>query len=67
MKINLNNRPEELEGNRLTVSELLKAKNFTFRMLIVKINGRLVEKGRYDSALIEEGDDVQVLHLISGG
>ncbi|MBE0649135.1 MAG: sulfur carrier protein ThiS [Bacteroidales bacterium] len=67
MQITLNNRIEELEGDRMTVSELLKVKNFTFKMLIIKINGKLIEKHQYDSARITEGDDVQVLHLISGG
>ncbi|MFH1297138.1 MAG: sulfur carrier protein ThiS [Bacteroidota bacterium] len=67
MKISLNNRAEELEGDRMTVSELLKIRNFTFKMLIIRINGKLIEKPDYDSAKIVEGDDVQVLHLISGG
>ncbi len=67
MRITVNNRVEELKGDRLTVSELLKVKNFTFKMLVIKINGKLIEKPQYDSAAIAEGDDVQVLHLISGG
>ncbi|MCX6243357.1 MAG: sulfur carrier protein ThiS [Bacteroidetes bacterium] len=67
MKITLNNNPETLDSDKLTVSELLKVKNYTFKMLIIKINGKLIMKGDYDSALIGNGDDVQVLHLISGG
>jgi len=42
-------------------------KNFTFKMLIIKINGTLVQKGTYDTTVIHDGDDVSVLHLISGG
>ena len=42
-------------------------KNFTFKMLIIKINGVLVQKGAYETTAIHEGDDVAVLHLISGG
>jgi thiamine biosynthesis protein ThiS len=67
MKIVLNNSPEIIENDGITVSDLLKVKNFTFRMLIVKINGNLVKKSDYETALIREGDDVVVLHLISGG
>jgi sulfur carrier protein len=67
MKITLNNNPETVGSERITVSELLQLKNFTFKMLIVKINGKLVMKGDYDKVVIGEGDDVQVLHLISGG
>ncbi len=67
MRLTLNNRPEKIEGDSVTVTELLKIKNFTFKMLIVKINGKLIKKGDFDTAEIVEGDDVQVLHLISGG
>ena len=67
MRLTLNNRPEKIEGDSVTVTELLKIKNFTFKMLIVKINGKLIKKADFDTAEIVEGDDVQVLHLISGG
>ena len=67
MRIQLNNNPESITEDRITINELLKIKNFTFKMLIVKINGQLIKKTEYDVAEIKEGDDVMVLHLISGG
>ena len=67
MKIQLNNTPESFAEERLTITELLKQKNFTFKMLIVKINGQLIKKTDYVSSEVRDGDDVMVLHLISGG
>jgi len=69
MDITLNNIPEHLETGKavITVSELLAIKRFTFKMLVVKINGKLIKKNEYSSATIKNGDDVQVIHLISGG
>lgn len=67
MKILLNNRPEELSRNGLTVTDLLEEKKMTFRMRIVKINGVLVEKGDYGTRTINNGDNVQVIYLMSGG
>ena len=67
MKITLNNNPAKFTQERLTVRQLLQERNFTFKMLVIKINGVLVGKGDYDTAEVKEGDDVQVLHLISGG
>ncbi|MCX6268426.1 MAG: sulfur carrier protein ThiS [Bacteroidetes bacterium] len=67
MKILLNNSPEEFAVGSLTVNELLRLKNFTFKMLVIKINGTLVKKTEYETAAICEGDEVHVLHLISGG
>ena len=46
---------------------LVNAKNFTFKMMITKINGRLIKKNERDSAIVKDGDDVQVIHMISGG
>ncbi len=67
MKIQLNNNAEEFAGDSMTVTDLLKVKNFTFKMLVIKINGALIRKSEYDTAQIKDGDDVHVLHLISGG
>ena len=67
MQIILNNNLESFDNEKLTVNELLEKKNFTFKMLVIKINGKLIPKDRYDNTLISNGDDVSVLHLISGG
>jgi thiamine biosynthesis protein ThiS len=67
MKIILNNAEEILDQDRITVSELLKLKSYSFKMMVVKINGRLVKGNEYGEALISDGDDVMVLQLVSGG
>lgn len=67
MRITLNNRQEKLPQEEITVGELLNIKNFTFKMLVVKVNQRIVRKHEYDSAMIKDGDDVTVLHLVTGG
>ncbi len=67
MNIELNNNPDELPGESLTIRDIMKIKNFTFPNLVVKINGQLVRKPQYDSAKVHEGDVVEIIHLISGG
>ena len=68
MQITLNNRPEEIpEKTELTVQELILYKNFTFHMLVTKVNDKLVKKEVRSEVTIKEGDDVVVMHLISGG
>jgi sulfur carrier protein len=67
MNIILNNNPETIEETNITVTNLLKVKKFTFKMLIIKINGRLIQKTDYETTTIHDGDDISVLHLISGG
>ena len=67
MKIILNNKEEVFEGDQFTINELLQAKNFTFKMLVIKVNGHLVKKSEHNSTVVKDGDEVMVLHLISGG
>lgn len=67
MNIILNNRPESLDVDQITMQELIEKKNFTFKLLVTKINGNLVKKENRAETTIHEGDDVAVIHLISGG
>jgi thiamine biosynthesis protein ThiS len=67
MKILLNNRETGFESESLTVSEMLIHEKFSFRLRIVKINGTLISKEKYDTTIIHDGDNVQMIYLMSGG
>ena len=67
MEITLNNRNETFDKKILTIAQLLKIKNFTFKMIVIKINGKLIKKEDYKNAIINNNDNVNVIHLISGG
>ena len=67
MEISLNNRKEVFDTDSITVSEMLEIKKFSFRMRLVKINGKLIKKEKYDTTIINDGDNVKMLYLMSGG
>jgi sulfur carrier protein len=67
MNITLNNEPLTLEGESITVERLLDVKKYTFRLRIVKVNGRLLDRDSYGVEIINDGDSVQVIYLMSGG
>ena len=67
MTIILNNRTESFNYEFLTIKELLKIKNFTFKFLVIKINGELIKKDKYSEAKVINKDKVDIIHLISGG
>jgi sulfur carrier protein len=60
-KLDLEWRPE------MSVRDLLRACNFTFPLINVTVNGKLIPKSEYDSFVLQDGDDVKVIHLITGG
>lgn len=67
IKLIINNIPETINKESLTISELLEYKKFTFKMLVVKVNGKPIKKEDYATTYLKDGDNVQVIHLISGG
>jgi thiamine biosynthesis protein ThiS len=67
MKILLNNRLEEFSKEPLSIDEMLELKKFSFKMRIIKLNGVLIPKEKYASTFIHEGDNVNMLYLMSGG
>jgi len=67
MVILINNRKEEFDRDTITVSEMIILKKFSFKMRIVKLNGVFIPHDKYDSAIIKDGDEVQMHYLMSGG
>jgi sulfur carrier protein len=59
---------EEMEWQRgMTVQDILDRRKYTFPLIVVKVDGELVPKEAYGSHRVEDGADVRVIHLISGG
>lgn len=67
MEIILNNNPESFREENLTIQEIIDKKGYTFKMLVTRLNGALIKKNERESTIVKEGDDLMVLHLMSGG
>ncbi|NQT78487.1 MAG: sulfur carrier protein ThiS [Bacteroidetes bacterium] len=67
MEILLNKRKETIDKDEITLAELIEYKKFTFKLLVTKVNGQLVKKNVRSESIIRDGDEVDVLHMISGG
>ena len=64
--IEVNKETVEWEES-MTVDRILEIMKYSFKMIVVKVNGELIKKENYTSKIIPEGADVQVIHLIAGG
>ena len=64
--ISVNTEPMDWSPG-MTVSDILKARNYIFRMIVVQVNGELVPRGTYEKTVVPDAADVQVIHMISGG
>jgi thiamine biosynthesis protein ThiS len=64
IKVNTDDHPWQ---PGMTVRNLLDEKVFTFRHIIVRVNSEYVPEEDYENYVIQDGDDVIVLHLMAGG
>lgn len=64
--IKLNNRDFPWEEG-LTIEKIMKIKKFTFPKIIVKVNGMYIEKEDYATTIVNDGDNVEIIHLLAGG
>jgi len=64
--ITVNGKATDLEGG-ITVTELLARMGFVWPMLVVRVNGQLVKRDRFAHTAVEDGDTVDVIHMMSGG
>jgi len=51
----------------MTVKDVLQKKKYTFRMITVIVNGEVIPKDKYSTFKIMDGDNIDVIHIMSGG
>jgi thiamine biosynthesis protein ThiS len=64
--IRLNGDPHELR-RPLSVSELLQELDIDARRVAVELNLTVVKKAAYDSSVITDGDEVEIVNFVGGG
>jgi thiamine biosynthesis protein ThiS len=50
-----------------TVSELLARMNYVFPMLVVVVDGKIIQETDFGTSKFADGAKIEVIHLTSGG
>ena len=66
MTIRVNGEPMELAGP-LTISALLADLKIDYRLVAVEHNLTIIKRAAYESVLINEGDEVEIVKFVGGG
>ena len=66
MTITLNGDKHELPAP-VSVSALLQQLEIDARRVAVELNLAVVKKAAYDSAVIKDGDEVEIVNFVGGG
>ncbi len=68
MKIVANGDEQQLDGETISISDLLKTNDIEApEMVSVQLNGEFVDPDQYDSTTVKDGDEVDFLYLMGGG
>ena len=66
MRIRLNGDPFDLTSPK-TVLQLLEDLKIDPRLVAVEHNLSIIKRARYESTLIAEGDQVEIVNFVGGG
>jgi thiamine biosynthesis protein ThiS len=66
MTIRLNGDPHEISGP-LSISALLEQLEIDARRVAVELNTAVVKKAAYDSSVLKDGDEVEIVNFVGGG
>lgn len=63
----LNNEEYKNYKQGMTVEDVIEYKDFNRNLIIVKINGNLVNKNDYNKRKLKQDDKVEIHYLLAGG
>jgi thiamine biosynthesis protein ThiS len=66
VKIRLNGDPFEI-ASPLSISALLADLKIDPRRVAVEYNLDIIKRARYDTTIINEGDEVEIVNFVGGG
>ena len=66
MSIEVNGRKVEWIENE-TVKDLLRRMRYTFPLVVVKINDKVVPRSNFPDFIVPDNSKIAVIHMISGG
>lgn len=58
---------KELAVAGMTIGAFLEKEGYDMKRIAVERNGAIVPKAEYDSAILEDGDSVEVVSFVGGG
>ena len=68
MNLQINGEKEQIDGDSITITELLKLKEVKMpEMVSVELNGDILDRDVFDTTNLKEDDEVEFLYFMGGG
>ena len=66
MQVRINGKPRDVEGGA-TIMQFLQAHEINPALVAVEHNGEIIRRERLGDVRLEEGDTLEVVHMVGGG
>lgn len=67
MNILINGKTRQLDDENVTISALVLTLNLSGKRLAIEKNGEIVPRSQFDSVLLNEGDQLEIVGAVGGG
>ena len=67
MRIKINGIIREFVATELTISEILREMGYTFPIVIVKYQDRVILNNEFSNVLLSDGEEISIIHEFAGG
>jgi sulfur carrier protein len=66
MKLTLNGQVRDVE-NGATLSDLLASLRLAEKMVLVELNGQVVQRADFPATKLDEADAIEIVRMVGGG
>lgn len=67
MKILINGNVKEFDGENMTISNLVVTLNLVGKRLAIEKNGEIVPRSQFHTAMLNDGDKLEIVGAVGGG
>ena len=65
MTLIVNDKPYTTE--QTGIAAFLEERGFTPRLIVVELNGEILQRAHWDDVILKDGDTLQMAHMVAGG
>ena len=67
MNISINGNTKQFDGENMTISDLIVTLNLVDKRLAIEKNGEIVPRSQFDAAILNDGDNLEIVGAVGGG
>ena len=57
----------QMELSDISVTELISQEKYDIKRIAVEVNGQIVPKTQYESFMLKDGDNIEIVSFVGGG